>query len=321
MTTFSVEEETMQIPNCKIGEVTIEPAIYNGAGTVKKVEDVKEMARSNAGAILVGSITVAERTGNTGNVLWVGPTGSLNSLGIPNGGIPYYHQHLPEMVKIAHDAGKPLFVSVAGFKPKEFGELTSVVAEGGADGVELNFGCPNIWDTGEQKGIFSFYPDLIGQAIEHAWQAVRDSLVKMAKVSPYSNPFQLKEAAEVFHVHGAIHAVTTTNTFPNAYGEDQNGKPLITPGGGLAGFAGSGLKHIALGQVKQWKVALPNIDVIGVGGISSGEDMAEFFRSGKVVAVQVVTALLRKHHLDPHVLDRLLLEFSELPETEAKAEV
>lgn len=311
----------MQIPNCTIGKVTISPALYNGAGTVKKVDDVREMARSNAGAILVGSITVAERPGNSGNVLWVGSYGSLNSLGIPNGGIPYYRECLPVMARIAHDAGKPLFVSAAGFKPAEFGELASVVAEGGADGVELNFGCPNIWDTGEQKGIFSFYPDLIGQAIEHVWQAVRDSLVVMAKVSPYSNPVQLKEIAEAVNAHGVVHAVTTTNTFPNAYGEDQSGKPLITPGGGLSGFAGPGLKHIALGQVKQWRSALPqSTGVIGVGGISSGEDMAEFFRSGKAVAVQVVTALLRKHHLDPHVLGRLLLEFSEIPEMEAKAE-
>lgn len=311
----------MQISSCVIGRVTVNPVLYNGAGTVKKVEEVKEMARSNAGAILVGSITVAERTGNTGQVFWVGPTGSLNSLEIPNGGIPYYRENLPEMAKIAHDAGKPLFVSVAGFKPKEFGELTSVVAEGGADGVELNFGCPNIWDSGEQKGIFSFYPNLVGQALEYTREAVGDSLVMMAKVSPYSNPVQLKEVAEVINAHGVVHAVTTTNTFPNAYGEDQFGKSLITPGGGLAGFAGAGLKHIAIGQVKQWRVALPpSIGIIGVGGISSGEDMAEFFRSGKVVAVQVVTALLRKHYLDPHVLDRLLLEFSEIPEAEAKAE-
>lgn len=311
----------MQIPGCVIGRVMVNPALYNGAGTVKKVEDVQEMARSNSGAILVGSITVAERTGNTGQVFWVGPTGSLNSLGIPNGGIPYYRKHLPEMVRIAHDAGKPLFVSVAGFKPKEFGELCDVVANSDADGVELNFGCPNIWDSGEQKGIFSFYPDLIGQALEYARKTAGDSLIMMAKVSPYSNPLQLKEVAEVINAHGVIHAITTTNTFPNAYGEDQSGKSLITPGGGLAGFAGPGLKYIALGQVKQWRAALPpSIGVIGVGGISSGEDMAEFFYSGKVVAVQVVTALLRKHHLDPHVLDRLLLELSEIPEAEAKAE-
>ncbi len=74
----------MQIPSCEIGEVMVSPALYNGAGTIKKVEDVKEIARCEAaGAILVGSITMEERTGNAGNVLWIGPAGSLNSLGIP----------------------------------------------------------------------------------------------------------------------------------------------------------------------------------------------------------------------------------------------
>ncbi len=59
----------------------------------------------------------------------------------------------------------------------------------------------------------------------------------------------------------------------------------------------------------------PSIGVIGVGGIGSGQDMAEFFHSG-VIAVQVVTALLGKHYLDLHIMDRFLLEFSELPEDE-----
>lgn len=313
----------MQIPSCEIGKVTVSPAVYNGAGTIKKVEEVREAARcESAGAILVGSITVAERPGNTGNVFWVGPHGSLNSLGIPNGGIPYYRQHLPEMVRIAHDAGKPLFVSVAGFKPEEFGELAGVATEGGADGVELNFGCPNIWDTGEQKGIFSFYPEMIVEAFENVWREIGYSLALMVKVSPFSDPMQLKDVAKEISRWRLVNAVVTSNTFPNAYGLDRaTGLPLITPGGGLAGFAGPGFKDIALGQAKQWRDALPpSINVIGVGGIASGEDMAEYFQAAKTVAVQVVTALLQKHHLDLHVLDRLLLEFSELPEVEAKAD-
>ncbi len=311
----------MQIPSCTIGKavkVTVNPALYNGAGTVKKVEDVKEAARCEAaGAILVGSITVLERTGNAGNVLWVGPHGSLNSLGIPNGGIPYYRQHLPEMVQIAHDAGKPFFVSVAGFKPEEFGQLAEVAAEGGADGVELNFGCPNIWDSAEQKGIFSFYPEMINEALDNVWRRINYSLIWMVKASPFSNPMQLKEVAKAIS-SWSINAIVTSNTFPNAYGVDRaTGLPLITPGGGLAGFAGQGFKNIALGQVKQWREALPpSIGVIGVGGISSGEDMAEYFHSGKVIAVQAVSTLLRKNRLDLHDLGRLLREFIELPEQE-----
>lgn len=306
----------MKIPSSEIGKAKLSPALYNGAGTIKKLEEVKEAARcESAGAILVGSITMEERTGNAGQVLWVGPYGSLNSLGIPNGGIPYYRQYLPEMVRVAHDAGKPLFVSVAGFKPEEFGRLAGVAAEGGADGVELNFGCPNIWDSGGQKRIFSFYPELVSEALDSIWEHIDYSLAWIVKVSPFSNPMQLKEVAKA--ISGwSVNAVVTSNTFPNAYGEDEDGRPLITPGAGLAGFAGPGFKYIALGQAKQWRQALPpSIGVVGVGGINSGRDIAEYFRC-KVVAVQVVSALLRKHHLDLHVLDRLLLEFDELPEEE-----
>ncbi len=79
-------------------------------------------------------------------------------------------------------------MSVAGFKSKEFGQLAAVVAEGGADGVELNFGCPNIWDTGEQKGIFSFYPEMITEALYSVWRRIGYTLTWMVKVSPFSDP-------------------------------------------------------------------------------------------------------------------------------------
>ena len=64
------------------------------------------------------------------------------------------------MVKIAHDAGKTLRVSIAGFKPEEYGKLARVILESEADEIEINLGCPNVWNNGEQKPIASFSREL-----------------------------------------------------------------------------------------------------------------------------------------------------------------
>ncbi|RJQ14040.1 dihydroorotate dehydrogenase [Candidatus Parcubacteria bacterium] len=305
----------MEIPSAKFGALEYTPALSNGAGMIKKLEDVREMALSAAGAIVVGSITLKDRPGNTGNTFWVGQTGSINSLGIPNPGKEYYRQNIHLMVGVAHAHGKKLIVNVAGFQPNEFGELALLAFDCGADAVELNFGCPNIWDDGTQKGIISFYPDVLGESLEAVRRAVGVGSNIIAKVSPFSNPIQLKEIGGVIVSSGIVSAITAINTFPNAYGEYENGRPVIDPGGGLGGFAGAGLKHIALGQVKQWRALLPpEIAIIGVGGISRGKDMAEYFRHGKVAAVQVVTALLRKGHMDPNALSTILMEYAELPD-------
>src|SRR5581483_776377 len=90
----------------------LSPPLMNGGGCCKTVEQVKELSRSLAGGILIGSFTKEERSGNPGDVWWVGQGAALNSLGMPNGGKQYLINHLAEMVAIAHDAGKALIVNV-----------------------------------------------------------------------------------------------------------------------------------------------------------------------------------------------------------------
>ncbi|MDO8691281.1 MAG: dihydroorotate dehydrogenase, partial [Dehalococcoidia bacterium] len=141
--------------------LALEHPLMNAAGTCKSLDEVKQLSRASTSAIMVGSITLQERAGNSGNVYVAGPRFSLNSLGMPNPGASYYEKHLPTMAALAHDAGKPLLVSVAGFTPPEYGELAAVAFDGGADAVELNLGCPNVWQAEQLKPI-DFDPSTSG---------------------------------------------------------------------------------------------------------------------------------------------------------------
>ncbi len=306
----------------------LEHPIMNAAGVCKLPygwEGVPELTRSAASAVMVGSITFEERTGNSGEVyvpvkdrneekdedgkiLY-----SLNSLGLPNPGADYYKKNLPEMAAVVHKAGKFLFVSVAGFAPSEYAALTRIVVEGGADAVELNLSCPNVWKGKEQKQIACFNPKLVAEILDcFGGEFAGEDIKLIVKLSPFSDPELLKEAVAVIAESKLVKAVTAINTFPNAFSFDESGKPRITPAGGLAGLAGPALKPIGLGQVKQLRDLLPErIQIIGVGGITKGQDVLDYLRAG-ADAVQVATAFMDR---GPKVFSELLGELVELKES------
>ncbi len=292
----------------------LEHPIFNAAGTCKMLDGdhgVRDLAKTPTAAIMLGSITYDDRMGNTGDVYHFDPERrfSLNSLGLPCRGWRYYQEQLPEMARICSGEGKPLIVSVAGFTPQQFADLAELAFTGGADMVELNLGCPNIWDGGKQKQIFSFSPQLVFETLVLVTKKTGEKAKVSIKVSPFSDPTGIVELAKTVIPFPLVKAVVTTNTFPNcfAYSEKHPGAPMITVG--YAGFAGPAMKPIGMGQVRQWRTALPEkIQIIGVGGVCNGQDVLDYQLTG-AVAVQTATTFLQE---GPAVFSRLLTEMAEL---------
>ena len=151
--------------------------------------------------------------------------------------------------------------------------------------LEFNFGCPNT--QGDHPEIISFSPDVVdkilGLVVFNGWTGKPVWL----KFSPYSNPSELKRMAGVVNKYArdVKLAVVTCNTFPNAF----SGAGQISPNDGMAGLSGPAMKPIALGQVKQFRQHLDDeIDVIGVGGIATGDDIVDFLEAG-AKAVQITS--------------------------------
>ncbi len=291
-----------------VAGILLEHPLMNGAGTCKLLdgpEGVKELARSNTAAVMVGTITLEQREGNSGEVYWANEMFSLNSLGWPNPGRTYYQKYLPTMVALSRDAGKPLFVNVGGFSPDEYAVLAELVFERGADLVELDLSCASIWEKGQQRRIPCFDPQLVKEILRCVEEKVGSDAKVAIKLSPFSDPFALSEVAKAIGEWKVVKAVTSTNTFPNAFSYDEKGKPRLTPGGGFVALGGPAIKPIGLGQVKQLRNLLPScIDIIGVGGITTGLDILDYQRAG-AVAVQIATALLGRRL---KVFDQLLSE-------------
>lgn len=256
-----------------IGGLQLKDApIVIGAGVAKTPNETDRWAQ--IAAVMSGSYTRDGRVGNIGASLFSPETfeelcalgQGFNWFGMPNVGFRTASKLLGE-TSTPHPRG----VSVAGFSADEYMEGVEIFrANPNISVIELNFGCPNT----EHGKIMSF--DLRGMEEVLTGMTTDGDLPIWAKVSPYSDPGLLAEAADVFN-KSCLRAVVTCNTFPNAYA----GKENISSPNGLAGLSGPALKAISLGQVVQFRQLLENeIAVVGIGGIATGSDVVEFLQAG-----------------------------------------
>jgi dihydroorotate dehydrogenase (fumarate) len=285
--------------------------IGNAAGWVKLYDKSFDKLRASAITdFTVGSYTVDKRDGNNEPTYWsssqLGPIASINSKGLPNQGI------YPEAIQVMQDRlfGNMQFrVSIAGFKVDEFEYMAEMVAVNAPRAtIELNLGCPNVIVDGSHKPIFSFEPELIDEIITKCTRSKKAKNLAL-KVSPYSDPGLLREVAEIINRHHmSVGEVVTCNTFPNAL-SFKDGKRTIS-GKGYGGLAGYPLKHIMLGQVAQFREHLTgSINVIGVGGISTGQDLKDALDAG-ASGIQIGTAYFETD--DPGIFGQIAGEYYNL---------
>ncbi|MDO8567039.1 MAG: dihydroorotate dehydrogenase [bacterium] len=266
--------------------------VTNAAGHCKDEAEVRRLASSTIGGIVVGSVTVKQREGNPGQTFYQEGPWTLNSIGLRNPGLGYYERVGPNMVRQSHKFGKPIIMSGAGSNPEEYVALANSAADIGFDGFEVNVGCSNVVDGGKRHRIVSFDPRMVKYILTDIFKLLNgDGPFVTVKVTPMTDPERIIELADELALY-PIRAVVTMNAVPNGLLFNDRNKPAIqTPDAtGWAGFSGPAVKPFALGQVNQWRRALPQgIEVWGVGGVSVGKDVHDMLRAGASV-VQVGTA-------------------------------
>jgi dihydroorotate dehydrogenase (NAD+) catalytic subunit len=224
------------------------------------------------------TITLAPRQGNPPPRLWETPAGLINSIGLPNKGLDgFLAEDLPKLAELP----VPLCVSVMGFDHDELKQL--VTAVGGHDEVsliELNFSCPNV-ETGLIMGAD---PTETAAAVELLRPLAQKPLI--VKLTPNATePVAVARAAE----QAGADAVSLINTLKGMALEPRTREPWL--GGTTGGVSGPAVRAIALEQVHSVAKAV-RIPVIGMGGIASGRDAADFLSAG-ATAVAVGTESFR----------------------------
>ncbi len=295
------------------------PLIMSTAGLCKSwnLEQIAAFAAA-ADKVPIGSITPLERAGNDGTCEWFdNPLYGLNSWGMPNAGpegLPVFKRgtHEFRQMKELHK-NRTLIISIAGFSAVDYWQLFKQVVEWAESidlniAIELNFGCPNTREGGAHhpSKITSFDPIELRHILAMIG-SLAPSFPVGVKLSPYSDPGLLKEvAAAIREAHTLsrryilstylVDYVATCNTFPNGLGYTLSHWPAIQTEqtGRYGGISGEALKPISLSNAAQFREELPpEIHVIRVGGVSSGEDVWQSYDVG-CTGVQLGTVVARE---------------------------
>ncbi|GBC93672.1 Dihydroorotate dehydrogenase B (NAD(+)), catalytic subunit [bacterium HR15] len=229
------------------------------------------------GGIVVKSLTLAPRAGNPPPRVTETPAGMLNSIGLQNEGVETF---LLEILPRLREYGVPIIVSVAGETVEEFCAVAEKLTRAqGIVALELNLSCPNQMRGGMEFGIDAKLTATVVRAVRS-----RCELPLIAKLSP--NVTDIVPIAQAARDAGADILSLINSVLGLAVDAQTRRFKLATRTGGLTGAA---IKPIALYHVWRVHQALPDVPLIGIGGIMSWEDAVEFLLVG-ASAVQIGTA-------------------------------
>ena len=254
------------------------------------------------GAVLPKTFTRHSRAGNPEprwypssfrEGLAAGETTLLNSIGLTNPGI---EAAMTDLAPRWETMDANIVMSMAGDSPERWEEMAAMThGVKGFSAIELNLSCPNVDDG----AMFSHHPRLTEAAVAGVRRQADRPI--WAKLSP-----NVPDIAEIAHaaVGAGADALTICNTVPAMHIDVDTGRAAL--GTGYGGLSGPALRPIAVALVHRAAQAV-NVPIIGVGGVMTGRDAAEFLMAG-ATAVQVGSANLA----DLNAPFRILRELEEL---------
>ncbi|HLJ14409.1 MAG TPA: dihydroorotate dehydrogenase [Bryobacteraceae bacterium] len=254
------------------------------------VEFASQVDLNALGGLVVKGLSCEPMNGNPPPRIWEAEAGMINSIGLQNIGVrAFVRDKLPAL----REFNTAIFANVFGYTLEDYLEVIHVLDDAeGLAGYELNVSCPNT----KHGGIyFSSEPQLLSELVAAVKQIARRPLI--VKLSP--NVARIEPLARAAEEAGAD-AISLVNTFVSLAIDAHTRRPRI--GAGFGGLSGPAIKPIALRLVYEAAQAV-RIPVIGLGGIASGIDAAEFLIAG-ATAVEVGTA----NFWDPTSLPRIASE-------------
>ena len=257
--------------------IQLENPVIAASGTYGYGVEFLSVADLNGmGGLVVKGLSREPIAGNPPPRLWETEAGMINSIGLQNiGARAFVAEKLPALRQLR----TAVFANVFGYQPGDYAEVIRILEDAeGIAGYELNVSCPNT----KHGGIyFSSDPALLSELVALIRPLARRPLI--VKLSP--NVARIEPLAQAAEQAGAD-AISLVNTFVSLAIDAHTRRPRI--GAGFGGLSGPAIKPIALRLVYEASQAV-RIPVIGLGGIRSGEDAAEFLVAG-ASAVQVGTA-------------------------------
>ncbi len=226
------------------------------------------------GGISSKGLTLNPKEGNDGIRVYETPSGMMNSVGLQNPGIDkFISEELPRMKTL----GTNIIANVGGGCMEDYEEAIEKLRGTDIDMIELNISCPNVKSGGMAFGIKSN----VAYDVVSKIKKIADKPL-MVKLSP--NAEDIVRMAISCEEAGAD-SISLINTLKGFAIDPYKRKPVFN--NIYAGVSGPAVKPIALRMVHEVSKAV-NIPVIGLGGISNGQDAIEFMMAG-ASAIQIGT--------------------------------
>ena len=196
--------------------------------------------------------------------------------------------------------GVPVWGSAVAHEPVGFAKVAAALESSGVSAIEVNLSCPNI-DDGT---MFSFDPGLAREVVSAVRAATTVPIG--AKLSP--NTPDIVGVAGATKEAGADFVVLTNTAF--GFGVDvESRRPLLS--GGVGGYSGMGLKPISMRCVHEVAVALPDLPIVGCGGVFTGRDVVEYLMAG-ATAVEAGTVHLAEPGAGARIVEELAQDMERL---------
>jgi dihydroorotate dehydrogenase (NAD+) catalytic subunit len=288
----------------RLGRLALKNPVLVASGTFGYVREMTPFVRvERLGGVIPKTVTFRPRAGNPTPRTVETASGLLNAIGLDNDGLHHFlHHHLPYLCTV----GTAVIANIAGEDEDQFVAMAETVGcHKGLAALELNISCPNV-SNGLDLGI-----DPV--SVERLVRRVRAAcpLPVIAKLTP--NVTDIVAIARA-SAEGGADAVSLVNTLRGMAVDWRRRRPILAYD--VGGLSGPAIKPVALQMVWSVSRALPDLPVIGIGGIWTADDALEFLVAG-ATAIQVGTATFA----DPSASERLVDDLTRLLEQAGIASV
>ena len=272
--------------------ITIDNPVIPASGTFGYGHEFAELYDINClGTFSFKGTTLDPRFGNDTPRIAECPSGMLNAVGLQNPGVnDVIREELPKLERVFH---KPVMANVSGFSLADYAYTCQRLdGEAQIGWLEVNISCPNVHGGG-----MSFGTDPAQAAsVVRAVKAVTTKPI-IIKLTP--NVTDIVSVAKACEDAGAD-GISLINTLLGMRIDLKTRKPILA--NTMGGFSGPAVFPAALRMVWQTAHAV-KIPVVGMGGVSSAEDVMEMMMAG-ATAVEVGAANL----VDPFACKKIIEE-------------
>lgn len=287
--------------------VTLDNPVIPASGTLGYGYEFAELYDINClGSFSFKGTTLEPRFGNPTPRIAECPDGMINAVGLQNPGVDsVIAEELPKLAQVFH---KPVMANVSGFSVDDYVETvrrfeTDEAASGQIGWFEVNISCPNVHGGGMA---FGTCPDAAAE-VTAAVRKVTDKPL-LIKLSP--NVTDITEIARACEAAGAD-GISLINTLLGMRINLKTGKPVIA--NKMGGFSGHAILPVALRMVYQVYDTV-KIPVVGMGGVSTAEEVIEMMMAGasavEIGATNLINPFAAKEIIEelPEVMDKYNIE-------------